>query len=126
MEKLKIMIVDDHVPLRRLVKSLLRPLASEVVECGNGQEAVDRYPQVQPDVVLMDIAMKPLDGLQASRQITARFPHARIFILTQYDEAGLRASAKRAGARGYLLKDNLLELPQLIEEQTRGGPGRRE
>ncbi len=118
MRKLKVMIVDDHAAFRRVAKSLLQPLIAEWVECKDGHEAVRRYPQAQPDLVLMDIAMKPLDGLRASAQIKARFPDARIVMLTQYDEADLRAAAREVGAIAYLLKENLLEARDFIEAGT--------
>jgi len=113
------MIVDDHAAFRQVVKSLVQPLIADLVECEDGQEAVDRYPQAQPDLVLMDIEMKPLDGLQASARIKARFPGARIFILTQYDDADLHTAAAQAGACGYVLKENLPQVRVLIEAETR-------
>jgi len=119
MRKLKLMIVDDHAAFRQVVKSLLQPLTADWVECEDGQEAVDRYPQAQPDLVLMDIEMKPLDGLQACARVKARFPDARIIILTQYDDADLHAAAAKAGACGYVLKENLPQVRELIEAEDR-------
>jgi len=108
------MIADDHAGFRRLVKTLLKDMKADVVECENGSEAVAQYPVFQPDVVLMDIAMKVLDGLKATAQLTARFPGARIFIVTQYDDPDLRTAAQEAGACGYVLKHDLDRLPTLL------------
>jgi CheY-like chemotaxis protein len=109
------MIVDDHAAFRQVMKNVLAPLAAEFVECRDGQEAVDRYGAAQPDYVLMDIEMKPLDGLRATACLKARFPHARIIILTDYNETGLRDAAGHAGACGYVLKEELPRLQQLIQ-----------
>jgi DNA-binding NarL/FixJ family response regulator len=70
----------------------------------------------------MDIAMPRMDGLAATRELKARFPAARIVILTQYDEALLRAAAQAAGACGYLLKENLSEVPGWIATHSAAGP----
>lgn len=111
------MIADDHAAFRQVVKALLSATPAEFVECENGLEAVAQYPRFRPDLVLMDIAMQNLDGLAATAQIKARFPAARIFMLTQYDDPDLRAAARRAGACGYLLKDDLSQLPALLQSR---------
>jgi DNA-binding NarL/FixJ family response regulator len=72
----------------------------------------------------MDIAMKPLDGLQASARIKGCFPDAQIIILTQYNDAGLHAAATKSGACGYVLKENLLQVRELIEAESRREPAR--
>jgi CheY-like chemotaxis protein len=110
LKPVKVMIVDDRQSFRELLKSFLKPLATEVVECSNGLEAVDRYGEAPPDCVLMDIKMPVMDGLTATKQIKAAFPEARILMLTQYDEPDLRAAAQEAGACGYLVKENLADL----------------
>ena len=84
----------------------------------DGQQAVELYAQLQPDLVLMDISMEHVDGLAATAQIKARFPKARIMILSQYDDPNLRAAADRAGACGYILKENLLDVPTIIEAHS--------
>ncbi len=112
------MVVDDHAPFRRVVRTMLESAGWQCLECEDGQEAVDRYGETHPDLVLMDIAMEHLDGLRATAQIKARFPAARIMILSQYDEPELHAAAGEAGACGYILKENLLGLPTAIEAQT--------
>jgi CheY-like chemotaxis protein len=102
---------------------MLEKLGSEVVECSDGREAVQRYREVTPDWVLMDIEMAKLDGLSAARQITAINPQARIVMVTQHDDADLRAEAGRAGATGYVRKDNLQMLPALLKRPPdRAGP----
>ncbi len=116
------MIVDDHSAFRQVMRTVLAPLAADFVECGDGQEAVDQYAATKPDCVLMDIGMKPMDGLSATAKIISRFPTARIIMLTEYDEADLREAASGAGACDYVLKEELPRLHQVIEAQTRPEP----
>ena len=86
------------------------------MECQDGQEAVELFPRLRPDLVLMDIAMKGLDGLSATAQIKARFPAARIIMLTEFDDPDLREAAQRAGVCGYVLKEHLSQLLDLLED----------
>lgn len=104
---IRIMLVDDHP----MVRSGLRLfLSSEddleiVAEAGDGQEAIDLCPQVQPDVILMDIVMPGLDGPTATAQIRRDFPQIQVIALTSYLQEDLVQTALRAGAISYLLKD---------------------
>jgi CheY-like chemotaxis protein len=113
---MKIMIVDDHREMRRLLMSTLQNLASEFVECSDGTEAVAAWSQHRPDWTVMDVAMKSMDGLEATRQIKARFADARIVILTQHDTPPMRQAATRAGALGFVAKDNLVELGTILRQ----------
>lgn len=117
---MKIMLVDDHPGFRRVVKILLQNTKAEFVECDDGSDAVRSYATAQPDVVLMDIAMKGLDGIKATLRIRTAFPAARVFILTQYDDPDLRTAAREAGASGYFLKDDLSQVQTLVRSLTPG------
>ena len=98
---MRIMIVDDHPGFRQVVKKLLQAAGTEFLECGDGHEAFRQYALFHPDIVLMDVAMKELDGLRATKRIVGVYPGARILMLTQYDDPELRSAAERAGAVGY-------------------------
>jgi DNA-binding NarL/FixJ family response regulator len=111
---LKLLIVDDNAAVRRLIRSIVLPFASEIFECTDGADALSAYQTEGPDVVLMDIRMSEVDGIQATKQIKAADPTAKIVIVTDYDDDALRAAAMRAGACGYALKDNLLDLVRLL------------
>ena len=101
------MIVEDNDEMRRLIRSFVARLADQICECCDGAEAVATYGAHRPDWVLMDVEMKEMDGITATRKIRELFADAHIVIVTQYDDAATRAAAKEAGAVEYVLKENL-------------------
>lgn len=105
-QRIRVMIVDDHAILRQALGQLLegKPEVEVVGEAGNGREAMTAAEKLQPDVILMDMVMPGLNGLEATRQIRKRFPNMRILILTGYMEDEQILSALRAGASGYVVK----------------------
>jgi CheY-like chemotaxis protein len=111
---MKILIVEDSLSVRQLLKSMVSSLAVEITECGDGREALALYGSEKPDIVLMDIDLVEMDGITATRQIKASDPNARIIIVTNYDASDLREAARKAGACGYVLKENLLEVLDLL------------
>jgi len=117
--KPKLLIVEDNPAIRRVIRSIVTALAGEIYECEDGVEALAAYTTHQPDFVLMDIAMNTMDGIAATRQITAADPAAKVIIVTNYDEADLREAARQAGACGYVLKENLLEIRRLLSAHNR-------
>lgn len=94
-----VLIVDDSQPMRELIKMTLAGVAEIVGECSDGSEALSAYELLQPDWILMDIDMKDVDGITATRQITAAHPLAKIMIVTDYNDADMRRAAREAGAR---------------------------
>ena len=110
----KILIADDDWRMRQFVRQSVAGLASEVYEAADGNEAIALCAAQRPDWVLMDLRMKPLDGLRATAEIKARFPETHVVIVSQYDEPELRAEAARLGACAYVLKESLAELPGII------------
>ncbi len=114
---MKVLIVDDNQQMRQMLKFYLNGLTDEICECEDGAGAVAAYMEFQPDWVLMDWEMKNVDGLTATRHIMAAFPEANILLVTQYDDRELRAAASDAGASGYVLKDDLLTLRSLLQEE---------
>jgi CheY-like chemotaxis protein len=97
---MKLLIVEDNPAMRQMIRRVVAPLADQIRECGDGAEALELHAAAQPDWVLMDIRLKVLNGISATRQIKAAFPEARIVIVTSFDEAGLREAAAQAGACG--------------------------
>ena len=114
---MKILIVDDSQQMRRVIKRLLRRAGSETRECADGAYALASYAEWLPDWVLMDLKMERLDGLTATREIVDAFPEAKVLIVTSYDAPELREAARLAGARGYVVKDELLKLRELLSKQ---------
>ena len=125
-QKLRILAVDDHPLIRAGLSAFLgTEVGMEVVaEASNGEEAIERYRELRPDVVLMDLSMPVMDGLAATRAILDEFPDARVVVLTTYDGDENIHRALEAGARGYLLKDMLVnEMTQVIRAVSQGGKG---
>ena len=108
MQNLRILIVDDHAVIRRGLHALLRTQAGwEVVgEAANGPDAVKKVNQIKPDVVVMDITMPVMNGLDATRLIMETTPQTKVLIFTMHDSEELVQSALEVGARGYVLKSN--------------------
>ena len=106
MPDIRVLIVDDHAILRDGIRSLLeRQEGINVVgEAGNGQEGLARVAELRPDIVLMDIAMPIMDGLEATRQIKESYPDIKVLILTQHDSQEFVGPLLQAGASGYVLK----------------------
>lgn len=111
---MKLLIVEDNTEMRRLIASLVRDLAEAINECSDGAEALSAYTKHRPDWVLMDIKMKELDGIAATKQIIEAFPGAQIMIVTDYDDAKLRAAARGAGACEYVVKEDLFALRRIL------------
>jgi DNA-binding NarL/FixJ family response regulator len=109
MEAIRILIADDHAPFRSGLRALFEanPDFEIVGEAETGAQAVTLTIQLQPDVVLMDIKMPGLNGIEATRQILQTSPHVSILMLTMFEDDDSVFAALRAGARGYLLKGAL-------------------
>src|SRR5262245_33944180 len=107
----RVLIADDHALIREGLRSLLATQADiEVVSiAANGREALREVQRLQPDVVLMDITMPELNGLEATRQITERFPSVKVVILSVHATVEHYYQAARARAWGYLLKESAFE-----------------
>ena len=112
---IRVLIVDDSRPMRELIKMTLAGVAEVVGECADGADALDSYTRLKPDWVLMDIGMKNVDGIAATRRILAHDPQARIVIVTDYNEGELRRAAFAAGAKKYVVKENLLYLLEILK-----------
>lgn len=122
---IRVMIVDDHAIVRKGIRALLTESGDfEIVaEAADGQEAVQRAAETQPDVILMDLLMPGMDGIEATRQITSRLPQTRLLVLTSFAADNKLFPAIKAGALGYLLKDSSPEeLVRAIRMVHRGEP----
>lgn len=122
---IRVLIADDHAIVRRGIRALLSESGGfEVVaEAANGQETVLRAAETKPDVILMDLLMPGMDGIEATRRITSQQPGSRILVLTSFAADNKVFPAIKAGAQGYLLKDSSPEeLVRAIRQVFRGEP----
>jgi DNA-binding NarL/FixJ family response regulator len=124
MAKLRVLLVDDHTVVRQGLRKILESDDEiEIVgEAGDGRSAVDMVQRMRPHVVVMDVALPELNGIEATRQITKRVDGAKVLVLTMHsDDVYVRQSLK-AGARGYLLKDSEdLDLIKAVKAVGQGG-----
>ena len=121
---MRVLLADDHALFRDGLRSLLEARGVEVVgEARNGREAIDQTRRLNPEVVLMDLHMPELDGLAATRLISAEQPEVKVVILTASEEDTHLFEAIKSGAQGYLFKNLAAEeLFQLLEGVARGEP----
>jgi DNA-binding NarL/FixJ family response regulator len=111
---MKLMIVEENAAMRRLIRSLVEEMPFSVSECHDGAQAVTACAAAQPDWVLLDINLAETDAIETARQISAACPRAKIVVVTDDDDARLRAVARQAGAFAYVLKENLFDVRRLL------------
>ena len=109
-----IMIVEDNEQMRHTIRRIAAMKNDDVIECSNGAEAVSAFALHHPDWVLMDVNMPVLDGIAATKKITSEHPEARIVMVTDLNDEPFRSAAEKAGASGYVSKENLFELRTLM------------
>jgi DNA-binding NarL/FixJ family response regulator len=123
MKTIRVLLAEDHALVRAGFRALLQAVADVrvVAEAGDGRAALRLIEEQQPDVVLMDIAMPGLNGLEAAARVAREFPHVRVIILSMHANEEYILQALRAGAAGYLLKDaDTPELELALKTVTRG------
>ncbi len=123
MAAIKVLLVDDHTIVRQGLKLILsaQPDLQVVGEAANGIEAVELAQKLKPDIVLMDVAMPELNGIDATRKMVEDNPRARVLVLSMHKEAVYVRKILRAGARGYILKDAIdTELLNAVRSVARG------
>jgi DNA-binding NarL/FixJ family response regulator len=106
---IRILLVDDHAVVRQGFRMILgaQPDMEIVGEAGNGREAISQAAELQPDVVVMDVAMPELNGIEATRRIAESSPRARVLALSMHKDSVYVREILRAGAKGYLLKESI-------------------
>jgi DNA-binding NarL/FixJ family response regulator len=111
---LKLLIAEDQAALRRLIGAVVAKVAGEVRDCVQAQELQQVYTDWAPDFVLIDGDMTSLDGIAVTRWIKAADPLGKVIIVSSYDSPELREAAVQAGALGYVMKDDLMQLSSLL------------
>jgi DNA-binding NarL/FixJ family response regulator len=121
--KTRVMVVDDHEVVRLGMKSALEiePDIAVVGEATNGAEALAKVPVLAPNVILMDVRMEKMGGVEACREINSLYPDTRVLMLTSFDDDDALAASLLAGARGYLLKNvSRAELLRAVRQVAQG------
>jgi CheY-like chemotaxis protein len=108
--------VDDSPRVRAVIRAVLADLVSEVAECFDGDQVLASYEAFRPDLVLMDIRMPGMDGIQATALLKKAHPSARVVIVSDHEQDDLRAAASEAGAEAYVAKTDLRVLRNLLAE----------
>ena len=111
MSTIRIMLVDDHAVVRAGVRRLLEQDARFLVvaECDSGERAYQQFGEYLPDITVMDLSMPGMGGMEAIGRIIARYPTAKLLVLSMHENAAFASQALKAGARGYLAKNGLAE-----------------
>lgn len=115
---MKILLVEDNAKMRSFIKKIIQQhikTIQKIHECDNGEDAVKLYFEYHPDFVLMDIQLKNIDGLTATKMIRRTDPAAKVLIVTQYDDPEYRKIAEDMGVIDYVLKENLYDLAKIIQ-----------
>jgi DNA-binding NarL/FixJ family response regulator len=121
MRRARVLLADDHRLLREAFARLLEPTCDVVGAVGDGRALVAAVPELRPDIVVLDVGMPLLNGLEAARQLKQVMPDLKLIFLTVNEDADLAAEAFRAGAAGYLVKNSAAsELLQAIDEVFQG------
>jgi two-component system, NarL family, response regulator NreC len=123
MKRIRILLADDHAVVRQGFKMILaeQPDMEIIGEAGNGREALALAESLKPDIVVMDVAMPELNGIEATRRMGESVPHARVVALSMHKDSVYVREILRAGARGYLLKDSIAEdLVSAVRSVARG------
>jgi DNA-binding NarL/FixJ family response regulator len=125
LNKIRVLIVDDHNVVRDGLQTLIETRTSDIEVAGtavNGQEALDFIAKDEPDLVLMDLRLPQMNGVEATQFICQKYPKIKVLILTSYNEETFVVDGMRAGANGYLLKDvSWSELEDAIRTVNKGG-----
>ncbi|MEW6735110.1 MAG: response regulator transcription factor [Acidobacteriota bacterium] len=123
MNDIKVLIVDDHTLFRKGIRKLLESIEGTTIvgEAADGRDAIKKVSVLKPDVVLMDISMREMNGLEATREIRNTYPDTSVILLTMHDNEEHLKQSLEYGAAGYLLKDaSAQELYLAIEAASRG------
>lgn len=120
---MRILIVDDNLKMRELLHVFLSDVA-EVSDCADGDEALGAFTACQPDWVLMDVQMRRVGGIAATRELKNAFPASRVVMLSKHNDAEIREACLSAGACAYFVKDNLLPLRKFLLGEKRAHNGK--
>lgn len=110
-----VLIADDNKGMRETLKSFVSDLVTVIGECEDGRDVVQLYRSIHPDFVLMDVAMRWLDGIEATKLLRREFPEAKVIIVSNYNDIELKQEAQNAGSIGFVEKEFLPKLRMLLK-----------
>ena len=113
----RILLVDDSPRVLAVLRTVLADFAFDMAECSDGDQVLASYEAFRPDLVLMDIRMPGMDGIQATALLKKAHPTARIVIVSDHDQDDVRAAARQAGAEAYVVKTDLVVLREIVRER---------
>lgn len=116
---MKLLLVDDNDRIRKMMRSIYSPHFDEIIECDNGESAVRAFDVTNPDWVVMDIMMKNMNGIEATEKIIISHPDAKVIIVSQYNDETTVDAAKSAGAVGFVSKENLYKVIEVINKTNK-------
>jgi len=112
---MKLLIVDDNTGMRSMLRGICNEMFAEINECKDGDEAVEAYDVQKPDWVLMDIKMKKMDGITATKKIKIKYPGAKIIIVSQYNDKNFIEESIKSGAMEFVSKEDLTRVEEIIK-----------
>lgn len=115
---MNLLITDDSKRMRTLLRSMFESMFAEIYECSDGYDSIEMYEQKKPEWVFMDIKMKGMNGMQATKAILHLDPFAKIIIVSQHIDSEIKLAALHAGAVAFVGKENLEDLEQIIKGTT--------
>ena len=117
---MRYMIVDDNPGMREMIRMIVAGETDDILECADGMAAVQQFEAFRPDYVLMDIQMQEMDGFAATAKIRTLDPAAKVILVTNHTTPAFRAKAKALGTTGFVAKENLSEVAEIIQRDLGG------
>jgi two-component system response regulator DegU len=119
MDAMKLLLVDDNSRIRKMMRSIYSPHFDEIIECDDGDKAIAEFNNELFDWVVIDIKMKEMDGIEATEKIISANPEAKVIIVSQYNDETTINAVKKAGAIGFVSKENLYKVIDVINNNNR-------
>lgn len=116
---MKLLLVDDNDRIRKMMRSIYSPHFDEVIECDDGESAVRAFAGNNPDWVVMDIKMKEMDGIEATKKIITAHPDAKVIIVSQFNDESTIDAVKNARAVEFVSKENLYKVIEVINKKNK-------
>ena len=116
---MKLLLVDDNDRIRRMMRNMYSAHFDEIIECDDGDKAVEEFNSELPDWVVMDIKLKEMDGIEATEKIISLNPEAKVIIVSQYNDESTIDAAKNSGAVEFVSKENLYKVIEVIFDSNK-------